>query len=101
MASYVCRDLLAGAIVSTTWIASSNSGPTLFDRFVTWARSGPKRRRGNSKLGCVGFPSRFIRRHRPKVQRSRFVQKIGRRFAHDLKDWPSTLGFQLTRLNEM
>jgi predicted DsbA family dithiol-disulfide isomerase len=38
------------------WIASSTSGPTLFDRFAILAQFGPKKRRGNCRLSIRWLP---------------------------------------------
>jgi hypothetical protein len=71
----------------------------LFDRFAISAQSGPKRRRENCKLTCVGFPLRSIRIRRPKELRSRFRRKTGRRFGRGSSIWRERSGFQSIRRN--
>lgn len=87
-------------MIRKPWIASSTSGPTLFDRFVISAQFGLKKRRETCGLICVGFPSSFIPIHRPKGRRSHFVRKTGRRFARGSSVWPETSGSQSTLRNE-
>lgn len=89
----------ACAMMSKLWIVSSTSGPTLFDRFATSAQFGPKKRRATCTLIYVGFPSKFIRRRHPKGRRSRFLLRLGRRFARGSNIWVERSGFQSTRRN--